>query len=291
MKRGTKARAGDRTDRKVLITGGASGFGLELAKQFLGRGDRVVVTDIHAEAPDTVLALGPRAEYRTLDVTSEDDWAAAGAAHPDIDVLVSNAGIAVGGRVERTSMETWQRAFDINFFGSVRGVRAFVPLLPDGAQIVLTASLAGLVHPSVMSTYNTTKAALVALAETLSFELAHRDIAVTAVCPTFFRSNLRNSLTGDDPRADDMAGFLLTRTTLTAETIARRAMRGIEARRVIVTTDSQSTGSFYLKRFARPLYLAAFRRVGKLGHARMQKPAPKSLKRGAGDGRARNLDA
>lgn len=73
MKRGTKARAGDRTNRKVLITGGASGFGLELAKQFLGRGDRVVVTDIHAEAPDTVLALGPRAEYRTLDVTSEDD--------------------------------------------------------------------------------------------------------------------------------------------------------------------------------------------------------------------------
>lgn len=282
MLRGKSAkRATERTDRTVLITGGASGFGLELAKQFLGRGDRVIVTDIHAEAPDSVLALGPRAEYRTLDVTSGDDWAAAAEAHPGLDVLVSNAGIAVGGRIDRTSMDTWRRAFDVNFFGTVHGVRNFAPTLADGGQIVITASAAGLVHPPMMSAYNATKAALVALAETLSFEFAHRDIAVTAICPTFFRSNLHSSVVGDDPYAVDMAGELLTQTKLTAADVAQRAMRGIEARRVIVTPDNQATISLYLKRFARPLYLAAFRAVGKRGSARMGKPALQSLS-GAG---------
>ncbi|MFD5867504.1 SDR family NAD(P)-dependent oxidoreductase [Corynebacterium sp. NPDC060344] len=249
--------------RRVLITGAASGFGLELAKRFVARGDHVIATDLHDAANGDVATLGERCTYRKLDVTSDADWEAAAAEVGAVDVLVLNAGIAVGGAIENVTMETWQRALDINLLGAVRGCRAFVPLLQPGAQIVMTSSIAGLIHPIKMSTYNATKAAVVALAETVDFELRERGITTTVVCPQFFRSNLADSLTGDDAEADDLARTLLTKTPLTAATVADRAMKGIDARRQVVTPDSVAVVGWYAKRFARPLYLAAMRRAGK----------------------------
>lgn len=248
---------------RVLITGGASGFGFELAKRYIARGDSVIVTDLHEEATPEVRALGDRASYRRLDVTSDEDWEAAAAAVGSVDVLILNAGMAVGGAVEKVPMETWNKTINLNLLGAVRGFRAFVPLMRSGGRIVVTASMAGLFHPIKMSTYNATKAALVALAETADFELRERGISVTAICPQFFRSNLVTSLTGDDDDADDLARVLMTRTPLTAQTVADRAMKGIDARRQVVTTDSVATIGWYAKRFARPLYLATMRASGK----------------------------
>ena len=204
--------------RLVLVTGAASGLGLELAKQFLDKGDRVILTDIHASAPDSLNQLDQLSgdwSYRALEVTSEDDWNAVAEDIDELDVLISNAGIAVGGSVDSTSLETWQRALDINLLGSVRGVRALSPKIAKGGRISLTASLAGLVHAPSMATYNTTKAATVALGETLDAELRHRKISVSVICPQFFKSGLASSLTGDDESADDLARWLLNNTWLT----------------------------------------------------------------------------
>ncbi len=251
-----------RGPRRVLITGAASGFGLELAKLFIARGDHVIATDLHDAANEAVAKLGDNCTYRKLDVTSDEDWAAAAAEVGAVDVLVLNAGIAVGGAIENVSMDTWHRALEINLLGAVRGCRAFVPLLPRGAQIVMTASSAGLVHAFKMSTYNATKAAVVALAETVDFELRDRGITTSAICPQFFRSNLASSLSGDDAEADDFARTLLTKAPLTAAEVAERAMRGIDARRQVITPDRGATVSWYFKRFARPLYLTVMRRAG-----------------------------
>lgn len=256
--------------RRVLITGAASGFGLELARRFIARGDHVIASDL-AEAPNAdVVALGGRCTYRRLDVTSDADWEAAAADIGAVDVLVLNAGIAVGGAIDNVTMDTWHRALDINVLGAVRGCRAFVPLLQPGAQIVMTSSIAGLIHPVKMATYNATKAAVVALAETADSELRERGITTTVICPQFFQSNLADSLTGDDAEADELARKLLSRTTLTAATVADRALRGIDARRQVVTPDAVATIGWYAKRFARPLYLAAMRRAGK-GAKRLSK--------------------
>ena len=252
-----------RGPRRVLITGAASGFGLELAKLFIARGDFVIATDIHDAANEDVVKLGDACTYRKLDVTSDADWEAATEAIGAVDVLVLNAGIAVGGAIENVTMDTWHRALDINLLGAVRGCRAFVPLLEPGAQIVMTASIAGLIHPIKMSTYNATKAAVVALAETVDFELRERGITTTVICPQFFRSNLASSLTGDDAEADELARTLLTKTPLTAATVADRAMKGIDARRQVVTPDGVALVGWYAKRFARPLYLATMRQAGK----------------------------
>ena len=252
-----------RGPRRVLITGAASGFGLELAKRFVARGDSVIATDLHGAANEDVVKLGDACTYRKLDVTSDEDWERAAAAVGAVDVLVLNAGIAVGGAIENVTMDTWHRALDINLLGAVRGCRAFVPLLEPGAQIVMTSSIAGLIHPIKMSTYNATKAAVVALAETVDFELRERGITTTVICPQFFRSNLASSLTGDDADADELARKLLTKTPLTAATVADRAMKGIDARRQVVTPDSVAVIGWYAKRFARPLYLSTMRQAGK----------------------------
>ncbi len=267
--------------RLVLVTGAASGLGLELAKQFLDKGDRVILTDIHASAPDSLNQLDQLSgdwSYRALEVTSEDDWNAVAEDIDELDVLISNAGIAVGGSVDSTSLETWQRALDINLLGSVRGVRALSPKIAKGGRISLTASLAGLVHAPSMATYNTTKAATVALGETLDAELRHRKISVSVICPQFFKSGLASSLTGDDESADDLARWLLNNTWLDAATIARRAVKGIEARRVIVTPDAFAAFNWYSKRFTRIPHLMAVRAIG-WGVAKQQQRTQKNTKR------------
>lgn len=258
-----KNRATPPGQHLVLVTGAASGLGLELARQFLAKGDRVILTDTHEDAPETVTTLPGDHIYRRLDVTDEDDWAAVAAEAGPLDILVSNAGIAVGGRIGETSLDTWGKALDINLLGSVRGVRAVAPQIRRGGRIVLTASLAGLVHAPSMATYNTTKAATVALGETLDAELRHRGISVSVLCPQFFRSGLAGSLTGDDAAADDLARILLTRTWLDAATVARRAVAGIEARRLVVTPDVFATVSWYSKRFTRVPHLLILRALGR----------------------------
>ncbi|HJC61524.1 MAG TPA: SDR family NAD(P)-dependent oxidoreductase [Candidatus Dietzia intestinigallinarum] len=258
------AEAGDPGSRRVLITGAASGLGLAMAREYLALGDEVILTDIHAGPTDEVRSLPGTWSYRRLDVTSDEDWQATADAVDALDILVNNAGIAIGGALEATSMDSWDRIVDINLLGVVRGCRALVPTLPRGGRIVITASAAGLVHAPRMSAYNATKAAAVALGETLDAELRPRGITTSVICPQFFRSGLADSLSGEDAQADEMARKLLSRTHLTSEIIARRAVRGIESRRLVITPDGFATFAWYSKRFTRIPYLASIRMIGRV---------------------------
>lgn len=249
--------------RRVLITGAASGLGLALTREYLAMGDEVILTDIHAEAPDEVKALPGTWLYRTLDVTSDADWQATAEAVDSLDILINNAGIAVGGSLEATTMASWDRIININVLGVVRGCRALAGTLPRGGRIVITASAAGLVHAPSMGAYNATKAAAVALGETLDAELRPRGVTTSVICPQFFKSGLADSLSGDDAEADEMARKLLSKTHLTSEVIARRSIKGIEARRLVITPDAFATFAWYSKRFTRMPYLASTRLIGK----------------------------
>ncbi len=187
--------------RRVLVTGAASGLGLALVRALVARGDHVLATDVQAERPD---ALPEAAAYLPLDVRSDEAWAAA-LAHVretwgGLDLLVNNAGVAAGGRIDVATMDEWHWIVDINLLGVVRGCRTFTPLFKEqgSGHIVNTASLAGLVHAPGMAAYNTVKAGVVALSETLSHELAPHGIDVSVVCPSFFRTNLGSSFQGAD---------------------------------------------------------------------------------------------
>jgi len=272
--------------RRVLVTGGASGLGAALVAEFVRRGDRVLVADLNRplDAPDVPPrdATGATSSYLRLDVTSDADWAAARDWVEEhwggLDVLVNNAGIATGGRIDVVSMEEWQGVIDINLLGVVRGCRTFVPLMKaqseDGqapGHIVNTASLAGLVHPPAMASYTAVKAAVVAVSETLAYELSPWDIAVSAVCPGFFRTNLASSLKGSDAAMDKIAARLIDKSPLDAAQVAAEVMKGIDARRMVIVPDAPARKAVWTKRFARPLYDREQRRFADRIHAITQK--------------------
>ncbi|MEW1952522.1 SDR family NAD(P)-dependent oxidoreductase [Terrabacter sp. NPDC080008] len=266
-----RARASTRASaptspRRVLVTGGASGLGLALVRAFVARGDEVLATDVHADRPD---ALPEAAAYLPLDVRSDDAWAAA-LAHVretwgGLDLLVNNAGVAAGGRIDVATMDEWRWIVDINLLGVVRGCRTFTPLLKEqrSGHIVNTASLAGLVHAPGMAAYNTVKAGVVALSETLSHELAPHHIDVSVVCPSFFRTNLGASFQGADTEMEAAGKKMVSGSKRSVEEVAAIVVRGIDARRDIILTDRDGHLAWRAKRFARPLYTAAMRRAAR----------------------------
>ncbi len=257
---------------RVLVTGGSSGLGAALVARFAARGDQVLSCDLTAptEASPSQAAGPPEAAgsagsagsvtHRRLDVRSEPEWASARdwvqEAWGGLDVLVNNAGVAGGGRVELCSLEDWQWIFDVNLFGVVRGVRAFTPLLKQQGSgwIVNTASLAGLVHPPGMGSYNAVKAAVVAFSETLSHELGPYGVGCTAVCPSYFRTNLLASMRGGDPDLAAAIGRLVERSPISADDIAAAVLDGLDRGLSLVLPDEPARTAYDAKLHHREAY-------------------------------------
>ncbi|VXC46960.1 SDR family NAD(P)-dependent oxidoreductase [Aeromicrobium sp. 9AM] len=244
---------------RVLVTGAASGLGLALVRRLAERRCRVLATDVHTELPDVLRNLDG-VSYLKLDVTQDVDWATA---HDwvveqwdGLDYLFNNAGVAAGGRIELSEMDQWQWIVDINLLGVARGCRTFAPLLKEqgSGHIVNTASAAGLVHPPRMSEYNAVKAGVVALSETLLHELKPYGVKVSVICPTFFKTNLTESLRGKDEAANRSAAKLIDGSKVSADVIAGRVVAGVEKGKHIILTDRDGRIAYAAKRFARPLY-------------------------------------
>lgn len=253
---------------RVLVTGAASGLGAALVRRFVARGDRVLVTDLpralegldHPAEGLEHPVTGGRVETLPLDVTSDEDWAAARdhvlERWGGLDLLVNNAGVAGGGRIDVLDLDHWHWITEINLFGVVRGCRTFTPVLKEqgSGHLVNIASAAGLVHPPGMSSYNAAKAGVVALSETLQFELAPYGITTSVVCPTFFRTNLADSLPGADPVVEQIATRLIDRSESDAEDIAAAVVAGIEAGTAVILPDAAARLAVEGKHGARELY-------------------------------------
>jgi len=252
---------------RVLITGAASGLGAALAEAFEARGDEVLRTDLAGlDTPSLV----PRDGYSTsdgikLDITSEDDWAAA-LAHVEetwggLDVLVNNAGVAGGGRLDVAELDEWRWIFDVNLFGAVRGTRTFVPLFKRqrSGRIVNVASLAGLVHPAGMASYNAVKAAVVALTETTGHELAAYGVTAHAVCPSYFRTNLMSSIRGADTALAGVMSRLVDESPIGPEEIAAAVLDGLDRGEELILPDAAGRAAYGLKQTDRAAYDAVMR--------------------------------
>ncbi|WP_193612528.1 SDR family NAD(P)-dependent oxidoreductase [Nocardioides lijunqiniae] len=247
---------------RVLVTGAASGLGEALAAAFEARGDEVLRTDVSYERGFETLA-GARSstnEGARLDITSDDDWAAA-LAHVEatwggLDVLVNNAGVAGGGRLDVATMDEWQWITEINLFGAVRGTRTFVPMLKRqrSGRIVNTASLAGLVHPAGMASYNASKAAVVALTETTGHELAAYGVTAHVVCPSYFRTNLMSSMRGADTELAGVVSHLVETSPISAADIAAAVLEGLDRGDELIVPDQPARDAHGLKQSDRATY-------------------------------------
>jgi len=187
--------------RATVITGGANGIGFATAREFAGRGARVMLADIDPSALDdavaTLRADGIDAHGVVCDVRKLDDVShladEAFRVFGDVHVVFNNAGIAYAGPIEQTSHDDWRFVIDVDLWGPIHGVEAFLPrLIAQGgdSHIVFTSSFAGLIPNVGLGPYCVAKYGVVALAETLAREVRPNGIGVTVLCPMIVETNL-----------------------------------------------------------------------------------------------------
>ena len=180
----------------ALLTGGASGFGAEVAHQLSRRGDSVVLLDVDVEGGERV-AREVGGHFLRCDVSSYDEVMASTAdaeqVHGRLDLIFLNAGIAGGcGVDEDFELALYRRAMGVNLDGVVFGVHAALPALRrrGGGSIVCTASMAGLTGTAFDPIYGANKHAVVGLVRALGPTLAPDGITINAFCPGFAQTKI-----------------------------------------------------------------------------------------------------
>ncbi len=172
----------------ALITGGTSGIGLATAKRFVNEGADVFVTGRRGqELEAAVKEIGKGVTGVQGDVSKRADldrlFAQIESEKGRLDVLFANAGVAKYGRLGEISEELFDSIFDINVKGVLFTVQKALPLMPDGASIILNASVVGSKGLSSNSVYSATKAAIRSFARTWTTDLKERRIRVNAISP------------------------------------------------------------------------------------------------------------
>lgn len=252
--------------KNAIITGAASGLGRAIALRLAQDGWQIAVCDLNQsrseETAHLVERAGGTARVERLDVSSIDAWSELSerlrADWDQLDLLVNNAGVAGAGSVGEYPIDAWQWMVGVNMWGVIHGCHTMVDWLkmnPRGAHIINTSSAASFGTPPTMAAYNVTKAAVVALSETLYAELLPHGVGVSVLCPSFFQTNLLESARFTDKRAFKAAEAHLRKASLTADQVADAAVDAMRLKKLYVVVPSETWRYWLLKRFAPAYYL------------------------------------
>ena len=248
-------------DRVAVVTGGAGGIGSAMARAFAVRGARIVLADLDAANLAVVAkqlegggaqVLGVPTDVtkrESVEALAEATLARFGAAH----IVCNNAGIATFGPIASSTQKDWEFTMNVNFWGVVYGLQAFVPRLiaqRQGGHVINTASMAGLTGMSWLGVYCASKFAVVGLTESLQRELRPHDIGVSVLCPMIVETKinenslrmrpreLRNPDGTDIPQTGGDAPPLVG-GTIQPEELARRVVRAVERRDFYILTHPE----------------------------------------------------
>ena len=250
--------------KAAVITGGANGIGFATATEFARRGARVVLADVDKPALEQAVAQlhgqgfdahPVMCDVRRLDEMvhlADESFRLLG----QVDIVFSNAGIVVAGPIAEMTHDDWRWVIDIDLWGSIHAVEAFLPRLLErgaGAHIAFTASFAGLVPNVGLGAYSVAKYGVVSLAETLAREVKEQGIGVSVLCPMVVETKLvsnserlrgaDNNLVSTAVVTDGPGPAPSQEDTLSVDEVARLTADAIAANRLYVLPHAAARAS------------------------------------------------
>jgi NAD(P)-dependent dehydrogenase (short-subunit alcohol dehydrogenase family) len=179
--------------RRVLITGGGSGTGADLACGFAGAGAEVVIAGRRAEALAAVAGKLDGVRAVVADVTDEGSVAAMFAAAGPCDIVIANAGAAASAPFARITLADWNAMLAVNLTGVFLTLRGGLLQLPGAGRLIAVASVAGLKGAPYAAAYAASKHGVIGLVRTLALEVARRAVTVNALCPGYLATDMTES--------------------------------------------------------------------------------------------------
>jgi NAD(P)-dependent dehydrogenase (short-subunit alcohol dehydrogenase family) len=259
--------------RTAVITGAASGIGLEAARIASREGMNVVMADVQQDALDKaaaeVAATGAPVLAQRVDVSKPAEVEALGAAtlarFGAPGFVFNNAGVSCLGLVWENTLQDWEWLLGVNLMGVVHGVRVFTPMMLDAARkdpafeghIVNSASMAGLTNPPIMGVYNVSKHAVVSLSETLyqDLSLVSDQVSASVLCPYFVPTAITDSKRNRPAELSSAAKP--TKSQMIGEAMSSKAVGSGKVSAAMVAQyvfDAMREGRFYV--YSHPQALA-----------------------------------
>jgi 3-hydroxybutyrate dehydrogenase len=204
--------------RKVLITGGGTGLGADIAAGFAAAGAGVVVVGRRREPLDAVVSTDPRIVAIVGDVTDEADVASVFAEAGPIDIVVANAGAAESAPLAKTDVDLWERMIAVNLTGVFLTLRAGLRQMRDAGwgRLITIASTAGLKGYPYVAAYAAAKHGAVGVTRSAAQEIAGSGITANALCPGYIDTEMTertiDNIVETTGRTRDEALQALTRT-------------------------------------------------------------------------------
>lgn len=260
----------DLENKVAVITGGASGIGLATAQKLAGRGTKLVLADVEPEPLDAAVtglsAAGAEvigietdvAELAAVEALAAQTWTHFGGAH----IVFNNAGVAVSGPIAEMTHADWKWVIDVDLWGPIHGVEAFVPRMIEqgqGGHVVNTASFAGLVPNDDLGVYCVAKYGVVAMSEVLQRELRQHEIGVSVLCPMRVGTNIDAS--GRNRQADYGGPEAQQYPEVDEDQMAGRVVEVDDVAELVVDGITNNTLYLFPHAEARPFIARRFERI------------------------------
>jgi NAD(P)-dependent dehydrogenase (short-subunit alcohol dehydrogenase family) len=250
---------------RAVVTGAGSGIGRAFSLELAARGGEILCTDIDLDAAEQTVKLikaaGGKAHALRCDVAQLGDVELMASKaelllSTPVNLVINNAGIGTGGTpVGKVSMEDWHATVNVNLWGVIHGCHVFAPKLKavGSGGMINVASTASFAAAPLMGPYNVTKAGVLALTETMAAEFSGTDLHITALCPTFVKTNIvaNGRLAGD---SKGIADKLLEFTGRSAESVVKNALAGYDRKQLYVLPQIEARTIWRGKRLLPGLY-------------------------------------
>jgi NAD(P)-dependent dehydrogenase (short-subunit alcohol dehydrogenase family) len=221
--------------KRVLITGGGSGAGADLARGFAAHGADIVIAGRRRAPLEAVAASAPNIRWVEADVTDEARVAALFAAAGRCDIVIANAGAADSEVLARTTLAQWQAMIAVNLTGVFLTLRDGLNQMSGWGRLIAVASTAGLKGYAKVAPYAAAKHGVVGLVRSLALEIASRPVTVNALCPGFL----------DTPMTDRAIAVIVEKTGR-SPAAARAALAGLNPQGRLIPPAEVTSAALWL---------------------------------------------